>query len=152
MLNPFLSFRSLFRIILLYLMVRLFRKRHSTIKQNILKRTTLGFIVFNGFTKYGGSSSKWCSTHRLNFKALSRAVSIRAQLKKYLSRFGAQGGKIESCEGDHQRLRRCLGLLVSFFFLWKDVAEFLVRWDGFQSPDISKTRLDGSKAKGLTGV
>ncbi|CED83397.1 pre-mrna splicing factor [Phaffia rhodozyma] len=64
--------------------------------------------VYNGFTKYGSSSSKWCSSHRLNFKALSRAVSIRTQLKKYLSRFGTQGKKIESCEGDHKRLRRCL--------------------------------------------
>ncbi|KAL7414009.1 P-loop containing nucleoside triphosphate hydrolase protein [Mrakia frigida] len=64
--------------------------------------------VYNGFTKYGSSSSKWCSIHRLNFKALSRAVSIRQQLKKYLLRFGKQPVRIESCEGDQERLRRCL--------------------------------------------
>lgn len=74
--------------------------------------------VYNGFTKYGSSSAKWCSTHRLNFKALSRAVSIRGQLKKYLYRFGGSAGKLESCEGDHTRLRRCLGKLDRFLVGW----------------------------------
>jgi hypothetical protein len=36
---------------------------------------------------------------------MSRAVSIRAQLKKYMQRFGLS---IESCQGDAKRLRRCL--------------------------------------------
>ena len=36
---------------------------------------------------------------------MSRAVSIRAQLKKYMQRFGLP---TESCEGDARRLRRCL--------------------------------------------
>lgn len=67
--------------------------------------------MFNAFTKFGGSSAKWCSTHRINFKALSRAVTIRAQLKKYLLRFTPKGARIESCEGDHKRLRKCLGEL-----------------------------------------
>lgn len=73
--------------------------------------------VYNGFTKYGSSSSKWCSIHRLNFKALSRAVSIRQQLKKYLLRFGKQPVRIESCEGDHERLRRCLGAFATLTLL-----------------------------------
>jgi hypothetical protein len=92
--------------------------------------------VYNAFTKHGGSSSKWCSVHRLNFKALSRAVTIRAQLKRYLLRFspggtsvGGAGARIVSCEGDVVRLRRCLGEKASprscfFFFLsWSGRAE-----------------------------
>lgn len=36
---------------------------------------------------------------------MSRAVSIRSQLKKYMQRFNLP---IESCEGDSKRLARCL--------------------------------------------
>ena len=43
--------------------------------------------------------------HRLNFKALSRALSIRTQLKKYLQRFEIP---IVSCGEDHSKIRRCL--------------------------------------------
>ncbi|KAI5449470.1 hypothetical protein NCC49_004691 [Naganishia albida] len=61
--------------------------------------------AYNAFVKYGRQSPKWCGTHRLNYKALLRAVSIRQQLKKYLDRFGI---KTVSCQGDSKRLRRCL--------------------------------------------
>lgn len=60
--------------------------------------------AYNAFIRYG-KSSKWCQTHALSFRAMSRAVSIRAQLKKYMTRFGLP---TESCEGDATRLRRCL--------------------------------------------
>lgn len=36
---------------------------------------------------------------------MSRAISIRAQLKKYMVRFNLP---LESCEGDAKRLRQCL--------------------------------------------
>ena len=36
---------------------------------------------------------------------MSRAVSIRSQLKKYMQRFGLP---LESCEGDSKRLAKCL--------------------------------------------
>ena len=36
---------------------------------------------------------------------MSRAVSIRSQLKKYMQRFGLP---LDSCEGDSKRLARCL--------------------------------------------
>lgn len=62
-------------------------------------------LAYNAFIKYGRQSPKWCGTHRLNYKALLRAVSIRQQLKKYLDRFGI---KTVSCQGDSKRLRRCL--------------------------------------------
>ncbi|KAI0048245.1 P-loop containing nucleoside triphosphate hydrolase protein [Auriscalpium vulgare] len=60
--------------------------------------------AYNAFVKFGKSSS-WCKSHALSFRALSRAVSIRSQLKKYLQRFNVP---IESCEGDAKRLRQCL--------------------------------------------
>ncbi|EIW69555.1 ATP-dependent RNA helicase DDX35 [Tremella mesenterica] len=61
--------------------------------------------AYNAFTRFGAKDKSWCGNHRLNFKALSRAMSIRKQLKKYLERFGI---KIQSCEGDVVRLRKCL--------------------------------------------
>ncbi|KAJ9480188.1 putative Pre-mRNA-splicing factor ATP-dependent RNA helicase PRP43 (putative) [Pseudozyma hubeiensis] len=50
--------------------------------------------VFLAFTR-NGRSRKWCSSHRLNFAVLSRAVSIRGQLERYLQRFAS------SAEGSH---------------------------------------------------
>ncbi|GAA5907970.1 hypothetical protein JCM5296_000774 [Sporobolomyces johnsonii] len=61
--------------------------------------------AYNAFVKYGRKSSKWCHTHRLNFKALSRALSIRTQLSKYLKRFEIP---LVSCGEDHSKIRRCL--------------------------------------------
>ncbi|KZT36972.1 P-loop containing nucleoside triphosphate hydrolase protein [Sistotremastrum suecicum HHB10207 ss-3] len=60
--------------------------------------------AYNAFTRYGKSSS-WCKSHALSFRAMSRAVSIRAQLKKYMARFNLP---MESCQGDAKRLRKCL--------------------------------------------
>jgi hypothetical protein len=60
--------------------------------------------VYSSFTRYGRSSS-WCKSHALSFRALSRAVSIRSQLKKYMQRFGLP---LESCQGDAKRVRQCL--------------------------------------------
>ncbi|KAJ7081536.1 P-loop containing nucleoside triphosphate hydrolase protein [Mycena crocata] len=60
--------------------------------------------AYNAFTRYGRSSG-WCKSHALSFRAMSRAVSIRSQLKKYMQRFNLP---VESCEGDAKRLRRCL--------------------------------------------
>lgn len=60
--------------------------------------------AYNAFTRYGRSAS-WCKSHALSFRAMSRAVSIRSQLKKYMQRFGLP---LQSCEGDAKRLRECL--------------------------------------------
>lgn len=72
--------------------------------------------AYNAFTKYGKSSS-WCKAHALNFRAMSRAVSIRSQLKKYMQRFGLP---TQSCEGDAKRLRQCL---VSGY--WRNCARWM---------------------------
>ncbi|KAK5941744.1 hypothetical protein PMZ80_005695 [Knufia obscura] len=44
--------------------------------------------VFQAFVGQGKRDQRWCQQHYLNHKALSRAVSIRAQLRRYLERFG----------------------------------------------------------------
>ncbi|GAA6021662.1 hypothetical protein JCM11491_001350 [Sporobolomyces phaffii] len=78
--------------------------------------------AYNAFVKYGRKSSKWCHTHRLNFRALSRALSIRTQLAKYLVRFGIP---LVSCGSDDAKVRRCL---VSGYFrnaaVWRDDGTF----------------------------
>ncbi|KAI9017376.1 hypothetical protein BC832DRAFT_544392 [Gaertneriomyces semiglobifer] len=60
--------------------------------------------VFNAFIR-ANKSSKWCYNHFINYKSMTRAVSIRNQLKRYLTRFGME---IRSCEGDDEVLRRCI--------------------------------------------
>lgn len=62
-------------------------------------------VAYNAFARYGQNNKQWCGNHRLNYKALSRAMSIRKQLKKYMERFRIP---IVSCEGDAVRLRKCL--------------------------------------------
>ncbi|EPS31820.1 hypothetical protein PDE_06778 [Penicillium oxalicum 114-2] len=46
--------------------------------------------VYQAFVTKGKKDSKWCRDHLLNYRALTRAVSIRGQLKRYLERFGIQ--------------------------------------------------------------
>ena len=79
----------------------------NTFKWYLVVQPTAGcsrYLAYNAFTKYGRSSS-WCKAHALNFRAMSRAVSIRSQLKKYMIRFDLP---LHSCEGDAKRLRQCL--------------------------------------------
>ncbi|RKF60442.1 putative ATP-dependent RNA helicase DHX35 [Golovinomyces cichoracearum] len=44
--------------------------------------------VYQAFVTKGKKEAKFCHENFINFKALTRAVSIRAQLKRYLERFG----------------------------------------------------------------
>ncbi|KIY51151.1 pre-mRNA splicing factor [Fistulina hepatica ATCC 64428] len=60
--------------------------------------------VYNGFVR-SGKTSGWARSHYLNFRALSRAVSIRSQLVKYMKRFKLE---IKSCQGDAVKVRKCL--------------------------------------------
>lgn len=46
--------------------------------------------VYQAFVTKGKKDSKWCRDNLLNYRSLQRAVSIRAQLKRYLERFGIQ--------------------------------------------------------------
>ena len=44
--------------------------------------------VYQAFVTKGRKESKWCRDNHLNYKSMSRAVSIRNQLRRYLERFG----------------------------------------------------------------
>ncbi|RDL39150.1 uncharacterized protein BP5553_03490 [Venustampulla echinocandica] len=44
--------------------------------------------VYQAFVTKGKKEARFCHDNYLNFKALTRAVSIRAQLKRYIERFG----------------------------------------------------------------
>jgi len=44
--------------------------------------------AYQAFVTKGRKESKFCKDNHLNFKSMTRAVSIRAQLKRYLERFG----------------------------------------------------------------
>ncbi|EGS23564.1 ATP-dependent helicase-like protein [Thermochaetoides thermophila DSM 1495] len=44
--------------------------------------------VYQAFVTKGRKEAHWCHENMLNYKAMIRAVSIRAQLKRFLERFG----------------------------------------------------------------
>lgn len=44
--------------------------------------------TYQAFVSTGRREGRFCHDNNLNFKAMTRAVSIRAQLKRYLERFG----------------------------------------------------------------
>ncbi len=65
--------------------------------------------VYNAFIKFN-KNSKWCHEYFLNYKGLTRAVEIRNQLIRLLTRFKV---KMVSCEGEVDSVRKCL--LAGFF-------------------------------------
>ncbi|EED23947.1 ATP dependent RNA helicase, putative [Talaromyces stipitatus ATCC 10500] len=70
--------------------------------------------VYQAFITNGKKDSKWCRDNLLNYKSLTRAVSVRAQLKRYLERFGLEvdsNPSISSASTDinkAEQIRRCL--------------------------------------------
>ncbi|KAK5129320.1 hypothetical protein LTR08_003600 [Meristemomyces frigidus] len=75
--------------------------------------------VYQAFVTKGKKEAKWCQQHYLNFKSMSRAVSIRNQLRRYLERFGIDvseslatnpttASKAHDSQPLHERIRRCL--------------------------------------------
>jgi ATP-dependent RNA helicase DDX35 len=44
--------------------------------------------LYQAFVTKGRKEAKWCRDNYVNFKSMSRAVSIRNQLRRYLERFG----------------------------------------------------------------
>ncbi|KAF7115563.1 hypothetical protein CNMCM5793_002657 [Aspergillus hiratsukae] len=71
--------------------------------------------VYQAFVTKGKKDSKWCRDNLLNYRSMQRAVSIRAQLKRYLERFGIQAD--ETLAGRHgtadlarpaEQIQRCL--------------------------------------------
>ena len=71
--------------------------------------------VYESFMTKGRKDSKWCRDNYLNNKSMSRAVSIRAQLKRYLERFAidveetlAVSKKLENVSSKGEQIRKCL--------------------------------------------
>lgn len=73
--------------------------------------------VYQSFVTKGRKESKWCRDNHLNHKSMVRAVSIRAQLKRYLERFGLsiqESLSSKSTPGDlsgpekAKQIRKCL--------------------------------------------
>jgi ATP-dependent RNA helicase DDX35 len=72
--------------------------------------------VYEAFITKGKKDPKWCRDNLLNYRSLQRAVSIRAQLKRYLERFGIEGD--ETLSSTHfkqadlsrqpEKIQRCL--------------------------------------------
>ena len=70
--------------------------------------------VYQAFVTKGKKDSKWCRDNLLNYRSLQRAVSIRAQLKRYLERFGIQVDETLSRQSQKdlgkpsEQIQRCL--------------------------------------------
>lgn len=71
--------------------------------------------VYQAFVTKGKKESKWCRENFLNFKSMTRAVSIRKQLKRYLERFGinveeslARQKRPEEVANKGEQIRKCL--------------------------------------------
>ncbi|KAK2607437.1 hypothetical protein N8I77_006108 [Diaporthe amygdali] len=72
--------------------------------------------AYQAFVSTGRKEGRFCHDHNLNFKAMTRAVSIRAQLKRYLERFGINTGEtlaVNQNPGNDpvkkaEQIRRCL--------------------------------------------
>jgi ATP-dependent RNA helicase DDX35 len=75
--------------------------------------------AYQAFVTKGRRESKFCRDNHLNFKSMTRAVSIRSQLKRYLERFGINVDETLSNNANKQplaiegpdkgeQIRRCL--------------------------------------------
>ena len=71
--------------------------------------------VYQAFVTQGRKESKWCRDNFLNYKSMSRAVSVRAQLKRYLERFGidvdetlAANKRADDFSAKGEKIRKCL--------------------------------------------
>ncbi len=71
--------------------------------------------VYQAFVSKGKKDSKWCRDNFLNYKSMTRAVSIRAQLKRYLERFGidvdetlATNKRVDEVPDKGEQIRKCL--------------------------------------------
>lgn len=71
--------------------------------------------VYQAFVTKGKKEAKWCRDNYLNYKSMTRAVSIRNQLRRYLERFGidvseslSSQGTVRGGEDKAEMIRRCL--------------------------------------------
>lgn len=71
--------------------------------------------VYQAFVSKGKKDPKWCRDNFLNYKSMTRAVSIRAQLKRYLERFGidvdetlSTNKRADEVPDKGEQIRKCL--------------------------------------------
>ncbi|KAL3480120.1 ATP dependent RNA helicase [Aspergillus californicus] len=71
--------------------------------------------VYQAFVTRGKKDSKWCRDNLLNYRSLLQAVSVRAQLKRYLERFGIRvdeslpsHSKQDQIAKPAEQIQRCL--------------------------------------------
>lgn len=71
--------------------------------------------VYQAFVTKGKKEARWCRDNLLNFKSMTRAVSIRNQLRRYLERFGitveeslASRKRPEEEANKAEQIRKCL--------------------------------------------
>ncbi|OAX84923.1 hypothetical protein ACJ72_00709 [Emergomyces africanus] len=66
--------------------------------------------VYQAFVTKGKKDSKWCRDNYMNYRSMLKAVSIRAQLKRYLERFGIQVDESlsSSSPAPPEQIQRCL--------------------------------------------
>jgi ATP-dependent RNA helicase DDX35 len=69
--------------------------------------------IYTLFVSKGKKDAKWCHNNHLNYKSMSKAVSVRNQLKRYLERFGhdmseSLAGPTESTPDLAVRIQKCL--------------------------------------------
>ena len=71
--------------------------------------------VYQAFVTKGKKEPKWCRDNYLNYKSMTRAVSIRTQLKRYIERFGVNveesltiNGKGDDLSSKGEQICRCL--------------------------------------------
>ncbi|PGH15821.1 hypothetical protein AJ79_02202 [Helicocarpus griseus UAMH5409] len=66
--------------------------------------------VYQAFVSKGKKDSKWCRDNYLNYRSMLKAVSVRAQLKRYLERFGIQVDESLSSSrpAPPEQIQRCL--------------------------------------------
>ncbi|KAL8975278.1 MAG: hypothetical protein Q9197_000490 [Variospora fuerteventurae] len=67
--------------------------------------------VYQAFLTKGRKDSKWCRENCLNYKSMTRAVSIRGQLKRHLERFGINVDEsltAQQIQGRTDQIRKCL--------------------------------------------
>lgn len=71
--------------------------------------------VYQAFVTKGRKDSKWCRDNYLNYKSMIQAMSVRAQLKRYLERFGinideslATSKRVDEAPDKGEQVRKCL--------------------------------------------
>ncbi|THW49061.1 ATP dependent RNA helicase [Aureobasidium pullulans] len=72
--------------------------------------------VYQAFVTKGKKEASWCRNHHLNFKSMTKAVSVRNQLKRYMERFSVNVDESLSSKSvltaggpdKAEQIRRCL--------------------------------------------